>query len=66
MYLFQAVVRWIDHQCAEKGLELKTENRRSVIGDAACIRLKIYWNETRRIPRIIRKTCFKIGFANHR
>ena len=32
--LFQAVMKWIDHQCSQKGLELTTENRRSVIGDA--------------------------------
>ena len=32
--LFQAVLKWIDHQCSEGGLELTTENRRSVIGDA--------------------------------
>ena len=32
--LFQAVLKWIDHQCSERGLELTTENRRSVIGDA--------------------------------
>ena len=32
--LFQAVVKWIDHQCSQEGLELITENRRSVIGDA--------------------------------
>ena len=32
--LFQAVLKWIDHQCSEKCLELTTENRRSVIGDA--------------------------------
>jgi hypothetical protein len=32
--LFQTVLKWIDHQCSQKGLELTTENRRSVIGDA--------------------------------
>ena len=32
--LFQAVLKWIDHQCSQKSLELTTENRRSVIGDA--------------------------------
>ena len=32
--LFQAVLKWIDHQCSERGLELTTENRRSVIGNA--------------------------------
>ena len=32
--LFEAVLKWIDHQCSERGLELTTENRRSVIGDA--------------------------------
>ena len=32
--LFQAVLKWVDHQCSERGLELTTENRRSVIGDA--------------------------------
>ena len=32
--LFQAVLKWIDHQCSQKSLELTTENRRSVIGEA--------------------------------
>ena len=32
--LFQAVLRWINHQCLQKGLALTTNNRRSVIGDA--------------------------------
>jgi BTB/POZ domain-containing protein 3/6 len=32
--LFQAVLKWIDHQCSQKSLELTTENRRSVVGEA--------------------------------
>ena len=32
--LFQSVIKWIDYQCSLNGLELTTENRRSVIGDA--------------------------------
>ena len=32
--LFQAVLKWINHQCSHQRLELTTENRRSVIGDA--------------------------------
>jgi BTB/POZ domain-containing protein 3/6 len=32
--LFQAVLKWIDHQCSQKNLELTAENRRSVIGEA--------------------------------
>ena len=32
--LFQAVLKWINNQCSEQGLELTTENRRLVIGEA--------------------------------
>ena len=32
--LFQAVLKWINHQCSHQDLELTTKNRRSVIGDA--------------------------------
>jgi hypothetical protein len=32
--LFQAVLKWTNHQCSQKSLELTTENRRSVIGEA--------------------------------
>ena len=32
--LFKAVLKWIEVQCLENGLELTVENRRSVIGDA--------------------------------
>ena len=32
--LFQAVLKWIDFQCAQKGFHLTIENRRWVIGEA--------------------------------
>ena len=32
--LFKAVLKWIDYQCSQKGLDPTRENRRSVIGDA--------------------------------
>ena len=32
--LFKAVLKWIDCQCLQKGLDLTRDNKRSVIGDA--------------------------------
>ena len=32
--LFQAVLKWINNQCSQQSLDLTTENRRSVIGEA--------------------------------
>jgi BTB/POZ domain-containing protein 3/6 len=32
--LFKAVLKWIDYQCSQKGLDTTRENRRFVIGDA--------------------------------
>ena len=32
--LFQVVLKWVDFQCSQKGLDLTRENRRSIIGDA--------------------------------
>ena len=32
--LFQAVLKWCDHQCSVKDLEVTGENRRAVLGDA--------------------------------
>ena len=32
--LFQAILKWCDHQCSVKGLEPNGENRRAALGDA--------------------------------
>ena len=37
--LFHALVKWSDHQCKMKGLELTSENKRAALGDAVyCVR----------------------------